>query len=59
MNEKETNGKCQLCNDTGVTEYFEMKNDIPDGSYGINELLEKYGKICACPDCNLNTSRNN
>jgi hypothetical protein len=49
----ETKVKCPLCNNTGIAKYFDVAkySCIPNGSYLLSDLIDKYGKYSLCPDC--------
>jgi len=42
--------KCPFCNDTGIVKTIDFAElpDIPDGTYLLTELIDKYGEYVPC-----------
>ena len=51
--EKQCNIKvleCVFCKGSGIAKSFDFNNELPDGIYDLNELIEAKGTYVACPD---------
>jgi hypothetical protein len=47
------NDKCPICEGLCVVKYFDFAKyaHIQNGTYYLNDLIDKYGEFGLCPDC--------
>jgi hypothetical protein len=51
--ENKPNSDCNLCQGTGVAEYFDMLDapKVGEGTFTLGELVKQFGGVDKCPNC--------
>lgn len=53
MKEEETNIDCVFCSGAGIAKCFNFayNKDLRNGTYKLNDLINKHGEHTYCPEC--------